>query len=80
MWTKSYVLNKSYDSDKVVYILNQTQFLAYMLNEGGQYLVDIIPDPTKGKLIYVFERCDGTAELYKAWNKKELNYKPIDAE
>lgn len=74
MWAHSFILNKEYDSDKVVYILNHTQFVAYMLNGGGTSLVDIIPDRDKKKLIYVFLKDEHTRELYNLWNKHELEY------
>lgn len=74
MRTNSLVLNKVYDSDKAIYMLNHTQFVAYMLNGGKSSLVDIIPDKEKKKLIYVFEKNEYTRELYELWNKHELEY------
>lgn len=75
MRTFSRLLNRYYDSDKVVYLVNMLQVARYMKNGGEQYLVDILCDKAKKEdtLVFVFEKTPLIQELYRKWNAHELN-------
>lgn len=75
MRTYSRLLNKYYDSDKVVYLVNMLQVARYMKNGAEQYLVDILYDKAKkaDTLVFVFEKNQVIQELYRKWNAHELN-------
>ena len=75
MQTYSKLLNKYYDADKAVYIVNILQVARYMKNGAEKYLVDILCDKAKKEdtLVFVFEKSPLIKELYKKWNAHELN-------
>ena len=75
MQTYSKLLNKFYDADKAVYIVNMLQVARYMKNGGEEYLVDILCDKAKkaDTLVFVFEKSPLIQELYRKWNAHELN-------
>lgn len=75
MQTYSKLLNKFYDADKAVYIVNMLQVARYMKNGGEEYLVDILCYKAKkaDTLVFVFEKSPLIQELYRKWNAHELN-------
>lgn len=75
MRTYSKLLNRSYDSDKVCYLVNMLQVARYMKNGAEEYLVDILYDKAKKEdtLVFVFEKSPLIKELYRKWNAHELN-------
>ena len=75
MRTYSRLLNKYYDSDKVVYLVNMLQVARYMKNGAEEYLVDILCDKAKKEdtLVFVFEKSPMIQDLYRKWNNHELN-------
>ena len=75
MLTYSRLLNRYYDSDNAVYIVNMLQVARYMKNGAEQYLVDILCDKAKkaDTLVFVFEKTPEIKELYRKWNAHELN-------
>lgn len=70
----SRLLNKHYDSDNVVYLVNMLQVARYMKNGGEEFLVDILCDKAKKEdtLVFVFEKSPLIKELYRKWNAHEL--------
>ncbi len=75
MKTYSKLLNKFYDADRAVYVVNMLQAARYMKNGGEEYLVDILCDKAKkaDTLVFVFEKTPAIQELYRKWNAHELN-------
>ena len=75
MNTYSRLLNRHYDSEKVVYIVNMLQVARYMKNGAEEYLVDILWDKAKKEdsLVFVFEKSSHIKELYRKWQNHELN-------
>lgn len=75
MRTYSRLLNKYYDSDKVVYLVNMLQVARYMKNGAEEFLVDILYDKAhkEDTLVFVFEKTPEIKELYRKWNAHELN-------
>lgn len=75
MQTYSRLLNRYYDSEKVVYLVNMLQVARYMKNGAEEYLVDILCDKAKKEdtLVFVFEKSPLIKELYNKWNAHELN-------
>lgn len=75
MLTYSKLLNKYYDADNAVYIVNMLQTARYMKNGAKKYLVDILCDKAKKEdtLVFVFEKSPLIKELYRKWNAHELN-------
>jgi hypothetical protein len=75
MNTYSRLLNRYYDSEKVVYLVNMLQVARYMKNGAEEYLVDILWDKAKKEdsLVFVFEKSPLIKELYRKWNAHELN-------
>ena len=71
----SRLLNKYYDPDKAVYIVNMLQVARYMNNGAEEYLVDILCDKARkpDTLTFVFEKSPLIKELYRKWNAHELN-------
>ena len=71
----SKLLNKYYDADKAVYIVNMLQVARYMKNGAEEFLVDILCDRAKkaDTLVFVFEKTPEIQELYRKWNAHELN-------
>ena len=70
----SRLLNRYYDDDKVVYLVNWLQVAKYMKNGGEEFLVDILCDKAKKEdtLVFVFEKSPLIQELYRKWNNHEL--------
>ena len=70
----SRLLNRYYDSDNVVYLVNWLQVAKYMKNGGEEFLVDILCDKAKKEdtLVFVFEKSPLIKELYRKWNNHEL--------
>lgn len=70
----SRLLNRYYDDDKVVYLVNWLQVAKYMKNGGEEFLVDILCDKAKKEdtLVFVFEKSPLIQELYRKWNAHEL--------
>lgn len=75
MQTYSKLLNKYYDPERVVYLVNILQVARYMKNGAEEYLVDILWDKAKKEdsLVFVFEKSPLIRELYRKWNAHELN-------
>lgn len=75
MRTYSRLLNKYYDSNNVVYLVNMLQVARYMKNGAEEFLVDILCDKAKkaDTLVFVFEKTPEIQELYRKWNNHELN-------
>jgi hypothetical protein len=75
MNTYSRLLNRYYDSEKVVYLVNMLQVARYMKNGAEEYLVDILWDKAKKEdsLVFVFEKSPLIRELYRKWQAHELN-------
>ena len=75
MQTYSRLLNKYYDADNAVYVVNMLQAARYMRNGGETFLVDILCDKAKkaDTLVFVFEKTPEIKELYRKWNAHELN-------
>ena len=71
----SKLLNRSYDSDRVCYIVNMLQVAKYMKHGGEEFLVDILCDKAKKEdtLVFVFEKSSLIKELYRKWNAHELD-------
>ena len=71
----SRLLNKYYDADKAVYLVNMLQVARYMKNGAEAFLVDILYDNVKKEdsLVFVFEKTPEIKELYRKWNNHELN-------
>lgn len=71
----SKLLNRYYDSDNAVYIVNMLQVARYMKNGAEKYLVDILCDKAKKEdtLVFVFEKSPLIKELYRKWNAHKLN-------
>lgn len=71
MITISKITGKQYHpGNDTVYITNMIQAKLYMRN--GATLLDILYDNTKyDALVFVFSKSE-TRELYKKWNKREL--------
>ena len=76
MQAYSRILNKYYDSDRVIYITNFKQVYQY-LNASEEVindLVDILYSGTrKDCLVFVFNKTPLMQELYKKWQAHELN-------
>lgn len=73
----SIITGKKYNIYDVVYITNFAQLGAYINNGGGKYLLDIVYDITKPqskKLAFVFPRNEHTYDLFKKWERYELDY------
>ena len=70
----SRLLNRYYDDDNVVYLVNWLQVARYMKNGGEEFLVDILCDKAKKEdtLVFVFEKTPEIQELYRKWNNHEL--------
>jgi hypothetical protein len=70
----SRLLNRYYDDDNVVYLVNWLQVAKYMKNGGEEFLVDILCDKAKKEdtLVFVFEKSPLIKELYRKWNNHEL--------
>ena len=75
MITYSRLLNRTYDSDNAVYIVNMLQVARYMKHGAEEFLVDILCDKAKKEdtLVFVFEKSPLIKELYRKWNAHELN-------
>lgn len=76
MQTYSRVLNKYYDSDKVIYLTNFKQVYQYLnaSDEVIDNLVDILYSGTrKDCLVFVFNKTPIMQELYKKWQAHDLN-------
>lgn len=75
MQVYSKLLNRSYDPDKAVYLVNMLQVARYMKNGAEKFLVDILYDGVKKEdsLVFVFEKTPEIKELYRKWNAHELN-------
>lgn len=75
MKTYSKLLNRYYEPDKVVYVVNMLQAARYMRNGAEEFLVDILCDKAKkaDTLVFVFEKTPVIQELYRKWNAHELN-------
>lgn len=75
MQTYSRLLNRYYDADNAVYIVNMLQVAKYMKNGGDEFLVDILYDKAKKEdtLVFVFKKSPLIRELYRKWNAHELN-------
>lgn len=75
MQVYSKLLNKHYDADKAVYLVNMLQVARYMKNGADEFLVDILFDQTRKNdtLVFVFEKTPEIKELYRKWNAHELN-------
>lgn len=75
MQTYSRLLNRYYDADNAVYIVNMLQVARYMKNGGEEFLVDILCDKAKKEdtLVFVFQKTPEIKELYRKWNAHELN-------
>lgn len=76
MQAYSRILNKYYDSNRVIYITNFKQVYQY-LNASEEVindLVDILYSGTrKDCLVFVFNKTPLMQELYKKWQAHELN-------
>jgi hypothetical protein len=74
MMTFSRLLNRSYDSDSVVYVVNMLQVAKYMKSGAHEDLVDILYDGVKREdtLVFVFNKTPLIKELYKKWQAHEL--------
>ena len=59
-----------YEDSDMVFLVNQKQVLAYMMNKPDIHLYDCFIG-YDNKLIYVFRKAD-TYELYKRWCAHEL--------
>ncbi len=75
MRTYSKLLNRYYDSENVVYIVNMLQCARYMKNGAHEDLVDILYDGVKREdtLVFVFEKTPRVKELYQKWQAHKLN-------
>ena len=75
MKTYSRLLNRYYDAENVVYLVNMLQVARYMKNGAEEHLVDILWDKAKKEdsLVFVFEKSPLIKELYRKWNAHELN-------
>jgi hypothetical protein len=75
MQVYSKLLNRTYNAENVVYIVNMLQVSRYMKNGAHVDLVDILYDGVKRNdtLVFVFEKTQLIKELYRKWNAHELN-------
>lgn len=74
MQTYSRLLNRYYDQDNAVYVVNMLQAARYMKNGAEKFLVDILCDQARkaDTLVFVFEKTPEIQELYRKWNAHEL--------
>lgn len=74
MQKTSKLLEKQYDSDKVVYITNPIQVARYLNNGAAECLCDILYSGTKrpDTLVFVFNKTPLVQELYRKWQAHEL--------
>ena len=75
MLTYSRLMNRYYDSDKVVHITNFKQVYLYLnaSEEVAKELVDILYSGTrKDCLVFVFNKTPLMQDLYKKWQNHEL--------
>lgn len=69
----SSITGKQYDPTEVVYLANMIQSFKYLNAIGPEYLMDILYCNTKNDcLVFVFKKCQETAECYKKWKNHEL--------
>ena len=75
MQVYSKLLDRTYDAENVVYIVNMLQVARYMKNGAHVDLVDILYDGVKREdtLVFVFEKTPLIKELYRKWNTHELD-------
>lgn len=76
MQVYSKLLNRTYNSDNVLYISNFQQVYKYLnaSEEVADNLVDILYSGTrKDCLVFVFNKTPIMKELYKKWQSHELN-------
>jgi hypothetical protein len=69
------ITHKTYDpsNSNVVYLSNMIQSKKYLSTIGPDYLLDVLYDNTKNDcLVFVFKRCQETAECYRKWQSHEL--------
>lgn len=71
----SKLLNRTYNAEDVVYIVNMLQCARYMKNGAYVDLVDILYDGVKREdtLVFVFQKTPLIKELYLKWQAHELN-------
>jgi hypothetical protein len=69
----STITGKQYDPEEVVYLANMIQSFKYLNTIGPEYLMDILYCNTKNNcLVFVFKKCQETAECYRRWQNHEL--------
>lgn len=76
MQVYSKLLNRTYNSDNVIYISNFQQVYKYLnaSEEVADNLVDILYSGTrKDCLVFVFNKSPLMKELYQKWQAHELN-------
>ena len=72
----SKLLNRYYDSDKVVYLTNMCQVYKYLntSDKVASDLVDILYSGTrKDCLVFVFNKSQTIQELYQKWKNHEFD-------
>lgn len=72
----SKLLNRYYDSDKVIYLTNMCQVYKYLNTSDNvaSDLVDILYSGTrKDCLVFVFNKSQTIQELYQKWKNHEFD-------